>query len=130
MRRSTLVAAMLAASVMIAPPAAHSLALPDYRVEAPKVHLRKCDSDATRVMMYRSATYYVTEAMTQSGNSFLMYYLNAGEAYFLVGVPKSSEPAEVSRDQWFEQIEKVAPNYFRHVRGLPGSDCYIAERYY
>ncbi len=109
---------------------ADSLALPDYRVEAPKVHLRKCDSDTTSIMMYRSATYYVTEATAHSGDVFIMHYSNSGEARFLKKAAAPSEPTELTRDQWFEQIERMTPNYFRHVRGMPGSDCYIAERYY
>jgi hypothetical protein len=130
MRRSTLVAVMLAALTTVGPSPAHPLALPDYRVEAPKVHLRKCDSDTTSILMYRSATYYVTEATAHSGDVFIMHYSNAGEAHFLKKIAGSSEIIELSRERWFEQIERTAPNYFRHVRGMPGSDCYIAERYY
>ncbi len=130
MRRSTLVAVMLAALTAAAPSPAQPLALPDYRAGAQKVHLRKCDSDTTHVMMYRSPTYYVTEATAPSGDVFLMHYSSAGSAHFLKKVADSSEFSELSRDQWFEQIERTTPNYFRHVRGMPGSDCYIAEMYY
>jgi hypothetical protein len=130
MRHATLVAVMLAASSATVPAVAQPLALPEYRVEAPKVHLRKCDSDATHVMMYRSSTYYVTEATARSGEIFLMHYSYAGAAHFLKKDAGSSTFSELARDRWFEQIEKSTPNYFRHVRGIPGSDCYIAERYY
>jgi hypothetical protein len=121
---------ILTALIALRPSLAHPLALPDYRVEAPKVHLRKCDSDTTSIMMYRTATYYVTEATAHSGDIFIMHYAGSGGARFVKKSAASSEPTELTRDQWFQQIEKAAPNYFRHVRGMPGSDCYVAETYY
>jgi len=130
MRRSKLGLVILTALTAMRPSLALPLALPDYRVEAPKVHLRKCDSDMTSIMMYRSDSYYVTEAIAQSGDIFIMHYAGQGGARFVKKSAASSEATELTRDQWFEQIEQAAPNYFRHVRGIPGSDCYIAEQYY
>lgn len=49
---------------------------PHYHNEAGKVHLRECDANTTHVIMYRTATYYVTEATTKSGDSFIMFYSN------------------------------------------------------
>ena len=112
------------------PSAADSVELPDYRKDAKKVHLRECDSSTTHVTMYRSATYYVTEAVTESGESFIMIYSNRGEAHFLMKADGLQDRTEVSREKWYEGIEAVAPNYFRHIRGMPKSDCYLAEEYY
>jgi hypothetical protein len=112
------------------PSVADSVELPDYRKDAKKVHLRECDSSTTHVTMYRSATYYVTEAITDSGESFIMMYSNRGEAHFLMKAAGLPDRTEVSREKWYEGIEAVAPNYFRHIRGIPKSDCYLAEEYY
>lgn len=118
---------LLAATV---PSVAESSTLPDYRKDAKKVTLRECDSSTTHVTMYRSATYYVTEAITDSGEAFIMMYTNRGEAHFLMKAAGSSDRIELSRQEWFASIEAVAPNYFRHIRLLPNSDCYLAEEYY
>ena len=112
------------------PALADSVTLPDYSREAKKVRLRKCDADTTQILMYRSATYYVTEAMTKSGDLFITFYSSRGEAHFLMIAAGSSSSTKLSREQWYEQIEKAGPNFFRHVRGLPGSDCYVAEEYF
>ena len=112
------------------PAFADSVTLPDYIREAKKVRLRKCDSDTTHIMMYRTPTYYVTEAITKSGDAFIMHYSNRGEAHFLMKAAGSSLLTELSREQSYEKIEKAGPNYFNHVRGLPGSDCYVAEEFY
>ena len=80
--------------------------------------------------MYRSATYYVTEAITDSGEAFIMLYLNRGEAHFLMKADGLPDRTEVSREKWYEGIEAVTPNYFRHIRGIPKSDCYLAEEYF
>ncbi|MGH7411969.1 MAG: hypothetical protein ACREJ6_13040 [Candidatus Methylomirabilis sp.] len=92
MRHSMLIVVMLATATVTVPATAQPVALPDYRAEAQKVHLRKCDSDTTSIMMYRSATYYVTEATAHSGDIFIMHYSNAGEARFLKKAAASSEP--------------------------------------
>jgi len=112
------------------PSVAESIELPDYRKDAKKVTLRECDSSTTHVTMYRSATYYVTEAVTESGESFIMIYSNRGEAHFLTKADGLQDRTEVSREKWYEGIEAIAPNYFKHIRGIPKSDCYLAEEYY
>lgn len=112
------------------PCVADSVALPDYREEAKKVHLRECDSSTTHVMMYRSATYYVTEAITDSGESFIMMYTKSGEVHFLMKTDGLQDRTEVSREKWYEGIEAAAPNYFRHIRQMPNSDCYLAKEYF
>ena len=121
---------LLLLSAVTLPSAADSVALPDYRKEAKKVHLRECDSSTTHVTMYRSATYYVTEAITDSGESVIMMYTNSGEVHFLMKTDGLQDRTEVSREKWYEGIEAVAPNYFRHIRGIPKSDCYLAEEYF
>jgi hypothetical protein len=126
----TLAAAFLILA-LAAPSAAKSVALPDYHKEAKKVHRRECDSDTTHVTMYRTPTYYVTEAITDSGNSFIMMYSTSGEANFLAQPAGSGGGgAEVSREKWYEGILAAAPNYFRHIRGMANSDCYVAEHYF
>ncbi len=112
------------------PISADSTTLPDYHHEAGKVHLRKCDSDTTHIIMYRTATYYVTEATTKSGDSFIMFYSTRGEAHFLTRQAGASDHTELSREKWYEKIKQAGPNYFNHVRGIPPSDCYLAEIYY
>jgi hypothetical protein len=125
-------ASMLSLLALVGPVWVHSATLPDYRTDAKKVYLRACDAGATRIMMYRSPGYYVTEAITRSGYAFIMLYAYAGggEAHFYVQSPESSHRAEVSRSRWYDQIERISPNYFKHVRGIPGSDCYVAEEYF
>ena len=118
---------LLAATI---PSVAESSTLPDYRKEAKKVHLRECDSSTTHVTMYRSATYYVTEAITDSGEAFIMVYSTRGEANFLMKAAGLPDRTEVSREKWYEGIEAVAPNYFRHIRRIPKSDCYLAKEYF
>ena len=120
---------LLLLSAVTLPSAADSVALPDYRKEAKKVHLRECDSSTTHVTMYRSATYYVTEAITDSGESVIMMYTNSGEVHFLMKTDGLQDRTEVSREKWYEGIEAVAPNYFRHIRRMPNSDCYLAKEY-
>ena len=121
---------LLLLSAATLPSVADSVALPDYRKEAKKVHLRECDSSTTHVTMYRSATYYVTEAITDSGEAFIMVYSTRGEAHFLMKADGLQDRTEVSREKWYEGIEAAAPNYFRHIRRMPNSDCYLAEEYY
>ena len=121
---------LLLLSAATLPSVADSVALPDYRKEAKKVHLRECDSSTTHVTMYRSATYYVTEAIRDSGESFIMMYTNSGEVHFLMKTDGLQDRTEVSREKWYEGIEAVTPNYFRHIRGIPKSDCYLAEEYF
>ena len=123
-------AAMLLLMAATFPFVAVSVALPDYRKEAKKVHLRECDSSTTHVTMYRSPTYYVTEATTDSGESFIMMYSTSGEANFLTQPAGTRGRAEVSREKWYEGIQAIAPNYFRHIRGIPKSDCYLAESFF
>lgn len=118
---------LLAAMV---PSVADSAPLPDYRKDAKKVNLRECDSSTTHVTMYRSATYYVTEAITDSGESFIMMYSNKGEAHFLMKADGLQNRTEVSREKWYEGIETATPNYFRHIRRMPNSDCYLAKEYF
>ena len=118
---------LLAAAV---PSVAESSTPPDYRKDAKKVHLRECDSSTTHVTMYRSATYYVTEAITDSGESFIMMYTNSGEVHFLMKTDGLQDRTEVSREKWYEGIEAVTPNYFRHIRGIRKSDCYLVEEYF
>ena len=118
---------LLAATI---PSVAESSTLPDYRKDAKKVTLRECDSSTTHITMYRSATYYVTEAITDSGEAFIMVYSTRGEANFSMKAAGLPDRTEVSREKWYEGIEAVAPNYFRHIRGIPKSDCYLAEEYY
>jgi len=118
---------LLAATI---PSVAESSTLPDYRKDAKKVTLRECDSSTTHVTMYRSATYYVTEAITDSGEAFIMVYSTRGEANFLMKAAGLPDRTEVSREKWYEGIEAVAPNYFRHIRGIPKSDCYLAKEYF
>jgi hypothetical protein len=121
---------MLMLLAVAAPSAAKSVALPDYRKEAKKVHRRECDSDTTHVTMYRTPTYYVTEAITDSGQSFVMMYSTSGEANFLTQSGGTRDRAEVSREIWYEGIQAGAPNYFKHIRGMSGSDCYVAEHFF
>jgi hypothetical protein len=121
---------LLLLSAVTLPSAADSVELPDYRKEAKKVHLRECDSTTTHVTMYRSATYYVTEAITDSGEAFIMVYSTRGEAHFLMKAAGLQDRTEVSREKWYEGIEAVTPNYFKHIRGIPKSDCYLAEEYF
>ena len=123
-------AAMLLLLAAAFPSVAYSVALPDYRKEAKKVHLRECDSSTTHVTMYHSATYYVTEAITDTGESFIMMYTNRGEVHFLMKIDGLQDRTEVSREKWYEGIEAVAPNYFRHIRRMPNSDCYLAKEYF
>jgi len=118
---------LLAATI---PSVAESSTLPDYRKDAKKVTLRECDSSTTHVTMYRSATYYVTEAITDSGEAFIMVYSTRGEANFLMKAAGLPDRTEVSREKWYEGIEAVAPNYFKHIRGIPKSDCYLAKEYF
>ena len=113
-----------------APSFADSATLPDYRTQAKKVHLRKCDSSTTHITMYQAATYYVTEAITNSGDSFIMFYSKEGEVHFLMKAAGAPDRTELSRETWYDKIEKASPNYFRHVRGMPKSDCYLAEEYF
>ena len=120
---------LLAFSATIAPSLAEPAALPDYHKDAPKVHLRKCDSKTTLITMYQTADYYVTEAITKSGNVFIVYYSKQGEVHFLMQAADSLERIELARESWYEKIEKAAPNYFRHVRRLQETDCYVAEEY-
>jgi hypothetical protein len=115
---------LLAATI---PSVAESSTLPDYRKDAKKVTLRECDSSTTHVTMYRSATYYVTEAITDSGEAFIMVYSTRGEANVLMKAAGLPDRTEVSREKWYEGIEAVTPNYFRHIRGIPKSDCYLAK---
>jgi hypothetical protein len=123
-------AAVFLILALAAPSGAKSVALPDYHKGAKKVHRRECDSDTTHVTMYRSPSYYVTEAITDSGQSFVMMYSTSGEANFLTQPAGTQGRAEVSREKWFEGIQAVAPNYFRHIRGMSGSDCYFAEHFF
>lgn len=123
-------AALLVILAAADPSLAKSVALPDYRKEAKKVHRRECDSETTHVTMYRSPTYYVTEAITDSGESFIMMYSTSGEANFLTQPAGSGSRAEVSREKWYEGIQAIAPNYFRHIRGMSNSDCFFAEHFF
>lgn len=113
-----------------APSFADSVTLPDYRTEAKKVHLRKCDASTTHITMYQAAGYYVTEATTKSGDSFIMFYSKEGEVHFLMKTAGSPGRTELSRETWYDKIEEASPNYFRHVRRMPISDCYLAEEYF
>ena len=103
---------------------------PDYTHEAEKVNLRECDASTTHVTFYRAATYYVTEAITKSGDAFIMFYSSGGDVHFWVRAAGSADRLELSREKWYERMEQASLNYFRHVRGLPGSDCYLAEEYF
>jgi len=82
-----------------APALADSITLPDLQQGSKKVRLRKCDADTTQILMYRSATYYVTEAMTKSGDSFITFYSSRGEAHFLMIAAGSSSSTKLSREQ-------------------------------
>lgn len=104
--------------------------LPDYTKEAEKVNLRECDASTTHVTFYRAATYYVTEAITKSGDAFIMFYSTGGDVHFWAKAAGSTYLIEVSREKWYERMEQASLNYFRHVRGLPESDCYLAEEYF
>ena len=127
MRMGIAVSVMLLLEATTAGSLADSAILPDYRREGKRAYLRECDSKTTHVAMYRSATYYVAEAVTKSGESFIMLYSNRGEAHFFSKAVGSSDHTELSRAQWYERIEGAAPNYFRHVRGMPESDCCPVE---
>jgi len=130
MNGSKALSVMLLPLAATVPSVAESSTLPDYRKDAKKVTLRECDSSTTHVTMYRSATYYVTEAITDSGESFIMMYTNSGEVHFLMKTDGLQDRTEVSREKWYEGIEAVAPNYFRHIRRMPNSDCYLAKEYF
>jgi hypothetical protein len=84
---------LLAATI---PSVAESSTLPDYWKDAKQVTLRECDSSTTHVTMYCSATYYVTEAITDSGEAFIMVYSTRGEANFLMKAAGLPDRTEVS----------------------------------
>lgn len=103
---------------------------PNYTEDARKVNLRECDASTTHVTFYRAATYYVTEAITKSGDAFIMFYSTGGDVHFWAKAAGSTDLIELSREKWYERMEQASLNYFRHVRGLQESDCYLAEEYF
>ena len=108
-------AAMLLLLAAAFPSVAYSVALPDYRKEAKKVHLRECDSSTTHVTMYHSATYYVTEAITDSGESFIMMY---GPSRTSVGSPKILRPRAPGLADGQGRIGKqLLPSFVRRGKG-------------
>jgi len=130
MRISKTFSAMLALLAATVSSVADAGTLPDYTTEAEKVNLRECDASTTHVTFYRATTYYVTEAITKSGDAFIMFYSTRGDVHFWVKAVGSEGLIELSREKWYERMEQASLNYFRHVRGLPESDCYLAEEYF
>lgn len=109
---------------------ANEVMLPNYRAEAKKYNLRLCDERTTKIILYRNGgMYYITEAETKSGDTFLMFFdATGGGAHFLL---KSTDEkiTELTQTEWYEKIKLTAPNYFWHIRGEGTSDCFEAERY-
>jgi len=106
--------------------------LPDYRHEAKKHFLRKCDNGATRIMKWDGPDYYVTEATLASGNSYIMAFWTRADfgAHFWMKSSKS-DPVELTQDMYWQKIaeEKTSPNYIKHVLGGGTNDCYKAKIY-
>lgn len=86
----------------------------NYEKEAQIVGRGVCDNDKTKVTLYDHMDYELMVAATASGETYLYFYTNEGEKFFMKSGDKT---VEMPHEAWDQSLKSASPNWYAYMHG-------------
>lgn len=91
----------------------------NYEKEAKVVGRGVCDNDKTKVTLYDHTDYELNIAATASGETYLYFYTDKGEKFFM---KSGNKTVEMPHEAWDSSLKSASPGWYAVVHGGQ-NDC-------
>ena len=99
--------------------------LPDYEKEAKIPRRVTCDDGLTSGVRYKGNGYMLDIANTRSESLFYMIMFS-DHWHFFIKIHDSSNPVEISHEEWDKRLKAESPNAFKKAHGFK-NDCVFIQ---